>query len=98
MGKGKVMVKQHFINNAWREGKGETFTSENPATGEVLWQGKAATEEEVNAAVQAAKTAFLQWAALTVADRIAYLEKFSSILGKERATLAEIIAKETGKP
>ncbi|HRL07394.1 MAG TPA: aldehyde dehydrogenase family protein, partial [Brevundimonas diminuta] len=38
------------------------FISTNPATGETVWEGEAATTEQVGAAVEAARAAFPDWA------------------------------------
>jgi succinylglutamic semialdehyde dehydrogenase len=50
-----------YINGAWIEGGGAGFTSENPATGEIIWRGKAADAADIDAAMQAARAAFKQW-------------------------------------
>jgi succinylglutamic semialdehyde dehydrogenase len=54
----------HFINNEWISSKGEQFSSVNPANGETIWQANAATETEVNLAVQVARDAFPVWSRL----------------------------------
>ncbi len=90
--------KTHFIDNQWIEGKGENFSSLNPATGDVNWQGNAATDQEVIDAVNAAVSAFEAWADKTVEDRIRYLEVFREQVQSSKVELAEIICMETGKP
>jgi succinylglutamic semialdehyde dehydrogenase len=87
-----------FINNQWREGSGSLFSSYNPATGECLWQGKEASPQDVNEAVQEAKRAFEKWSELTMDERSMYLTKFGEILRESQREFAEIISKETGKP
>ncbi len=87
-----------FIKQEWQEGKGELFSSVNPATSEVIWQGKSAEKTQVNQAVEAALKAFPAWTQLSVETRIPYLERFSEELKKARKELQETISKETGKP
>ncbi|MGC8605657.1 MAG: aldehyde dehydrogenase family protein, partial [Desulfomonilaceae bacterium] len=60
--------KSHFINNVWVEGNGAVLHSNNPATGEIIWQGRAATADEIDQAVAAASTAFHGWSGLSAED------------------------------
>ncbi len=87
-----------FINGEWREGGGENFASFNPATGEIVWQGRGATQQECEGALVAAQSAFKQWRRLPIGTRIEYLNLFANRLQKERASFTEIISQETGKP
>lgn len=87
-----------FINNQWKRGSGELFSSINPATGESLWQGKEAAQPEVDEAVRQAKRAFEKWSTLAIDERSHYLSEFSELLRDSQRDLAEIISKETGKP
>ena len=41
----------HFYKQQWHDGEQAAFTSENPATGEVIWSGNNASEQQVNEAV-----------------------------------------------
>lgn len=77
---------------------GETITSRNPATGDVVWTGRAADEKAVDAAVTAARGASESWATATLDDRIAPLKRFAALLTERKAALAEAISVETGKP
>jgi succinylglutamic semialdehyde dehydrogenase len=87
-----------FINHEWKKGSDLLFSSYNPATNDLLWQGHAASEQDIYEAVQAAKQACLSWAALTIDERSHYLIDYSEILLENQEHLAEIIAMETGKP
>lgn len=87
----------HLINDEWIEGEGPKFTSVNPATEEVVWEGKAASREQVERAVQVAHTAHDSWASQTVDQRIALLKEFGAVLEANRAQLAANILAETGK-
>lgn len=87
-----------FINGQWLEGQGEELTSLNPAKNEVIWQGNAASAEQVDTAVAAARQAFESWSQKTLEERIALTERFAEILGENKEALATTIAMETGKP
>ena len=41
--------------------QGEKFSAFNPATGEVVWSGRAAGATEVGGAIALARTAFEDW-------------------------------------
>jgi len=88
----------HFINNEWLEGSGQSFRSVNPASGETVWYGKAASKEDVATAVKAAENAASSWALRSLAERISYLEAFRQNLEKEKQLLSVTISQETGKP
>jgi len=88
----------HLIAGQWQAGEGDPMTSLNPATGELLWTGRAATAVEVDRAVTAARQAFPAWARCTLAERQGLLEAYRDILKERRDSLAETIARETGKP
>ncbi|MFC3625291.1 succinylglutamate-semialdehyde dehydrogenase [Vogesella amnigena] len=91
-------MSTQFINGLWLAGSGEAMSKSNPATGEAIWHGNAAGSEQVNAAVAAARAAFKAWARRPLDERIAIAHRFGELLAANKAALAEIIAKETGKP
>ncbi len=74
------------------------FVSINPASGETVWQGGAASADDCAGAIAAARRAFPAWAARPADARIAILQRYAEVLGERRAALAEAIARETGKP
>ncbi|NJR72028.1 MAG: aldehyde dehydrogenase family protein, partial [Gammaproteobacteria bacterium] len=57
----KQNMTSHYINGAWQISAGAPFTSVNPVTQATIWQGNAADGATVNAAVSAARAAFLSW-------------------------------------
>lgn len=87
-----------WINGAWVAGQGEAFTSVDPARNKVVWEGQAASAEQVDAAVMAARQAFPAWAALTFAERLAVVKRFAELLEANKQEFAAVIAAETGKP
>lgn len=86
-----------YINGLWQDRGTHPLRSLNPATGQEIWQGRAAGEAEVKAAVQAARDAFPAWAARSVEDRAVILQRFRDKIAAEKETLALLIAQETGK-
>ena len=74
------------------------FESRDPATGEVLWSGAAATAQDVDRAFAAARRAAESWSGTSFAEREAVARRFGQELERGKDAMAEIIARETGKP
>ncbi|MGB0466001.1 MAG: succinylglutamate-semialdehyde dehydrogenase [Pontibacterium sp.] len=91
-------VASLYINGAWCAGEGKLMHSENPANGEPIWQGKAATAQQVNDAVAAADQAFKGWAGRSFDQRLNFIRRFHQQVQSYRALLADTIGQETGKP
>jgi succinylglutamic semialdehyde dehydrogenase len=87
----------HYINGVWVDEGDHRFDSVNPATGQVLWRGRAAGAQTVGKAVHAANEAFPAWSALGFEARLAYLESFKQLILCAQSELTERIAQETGK-
>jgi succinylglutamic semialdehyde dehydrogenase len=66
-----------------------------PASGEELWRGPVS---DVDAAVSAARRAWAPWAARGLTERIEVLRAFSNLVRRDGEMLAELIAREAGKP
>ncbi|RUO76823.1 succinylglutamate-semialdehyde dehydrogenase [Pseudidiomarina taiwanensis] len=93
------MAEQNlWINGQWVAGEGERFKSIDPARNEVVWQGTAATDMQVDEAVMAARHASLSWADRSFAERLAFCQKFAELLEQNKQEFAALIAAETGKP
>ena len=69
----------------------------NPATGEVQAEVLLATQATVDAAVQAAATAFPRWSEESLAARTKVMFAFREIVNARSAQLAEVISDEHGK-
>jgi len=67
-------------------------------TMEIVWEGKASTEEDVNKAVESAHEALQSWSCLPIEQREHHLLKFQECLKNKNETFAEAISIETGKP
>ncbi|MGO2131597.1 MAG: succinylglutamate-semialdehyde dehydrogenase [Halomonas sp.] len=91
-------TQQLLIGGHWHDGDADSFTKHDPVSGATLWQGDAASEQQVAAAVQAARSAFSDWARSSFAERQALVERFRGVLESHREELATAIAGETGKP
>ena len=76
----------------------DQFTSTNPATGDVVWEGAAAGTGEVAAVIDAAHRAFACWAATPLETRIAHVRAYKTALETHADDLARAIGQETGKP
>lgn len=87
-----------YIQGQWFAGEGHEVNSTNPANGEVIWQGKTATPNQVNAAVDAARAAQFDWFMLGYDARLAIVEAYRAQLEANKDEIAETIAQETGKP
>jgi acyl-CoA reductase-like NAD-dependent aldehyde dehydrogenase len=74
------------------------IASINPATGEVLRELHCATESEVLAAVERARTAQAAWAEAGLRRRIDVLREFQSRLHARKSEIAAAITREAGKP
>ncbi|VVE61649.1 succinylglutamate-semialdehyde dehydrogenase [Pandoraea captiosa] len=87
-----------YIEGVWRSAGGAQFRSLDPMSGDVVWQGRAGSAADVDAAVQAARRAQRDWARLGVDARLAVLQRFAAIVAANTETLADAIGRETGKP
>ncbi|MDZ3831506.1 MAG: succinylglutamate-semialdehyde dehydrogenase [Sphingopyxis sp.] len=73
----------------------DELLSFEPATGEELWRGPAS---DVDAEVDIARRAWPEWASKPVTFRTETLRRFADRVKAEGDALADLIARETGKP
>lgn len=69
----------------------------NPTTGEVLETFEPYSQEQIHAALDQARQAFLQWRTTTFAERAKYLHSVASCLRDQKSKLARIAVLEMGK-
>jgi malonate-semialdehyde dehydrogenase (acetylating)/methylmalonate-semialdehyde dehydrogenase len=69
----------------------------DPATGAVTTKVAFASVDEVDAAVQAAREAFVTWGQSSLAQRTSILFAFRALLDANRDAIAELITAEHGK-
>ncbi len=72
-----------------------TISSIEPATGAHLWTGEVG---DVETEVARARSAWAGWAAKPLAVRIETLRRFANVVRGHKEKLADLIARETGKP
>ncbi|HEX8380957.1 MAG TPA: succinylglutamate-semialdehyde dehydrogenase [Allosphingosinicella sp.] len=72
-----------------------TISSIEPATGAHLWRGEVG---DVEAVVARARSAWAGWAARPLTVRIETLRRFANVVRASKDALADLIARETGKP
>lgn len=88
-----------YITGEWIPGASGTFIDvENPATREIFARVPAGNAEDVDKAAKAAHAAFPAWAAKTLDERIALMEKFLEIFRSQEDGLIDITIKELGSP
>ena len=73
----------------------QTLTSTEPATGDHLWTGEIG---DAGAEVSAARAAWPTWALHDSEKRIAILRSFAEVVRAKKDLLANLIARESGKP
>ncbi|WP_042272405.1 succinylglutamate-semialdehyde dehydrogenase [Paraburkholderia heleia] len=91
-------MNELYIDGQWRAASGPAFASRNPGTGETVWSGNAASAEDVDCAVNAARRAFAAWAQTPLEARCEIAKRFAALVTEKKETLAEAIGRETGKP
>lgn len=94
-----ILRTQAYINGEWADSSaGGTFAVLNPATGETLADVADGGEADALAAVEAARAAFPDWAALTASKRAAALMRWHDLMIENADDLAAIMTAEQGKP
>ncbi|MFF0199358.1 CoA-acylating methylmalonate-semialdehyde dehydrogenase [Streptomyces sp. NPDC005017] len=91
-------IVNHWIGGKTVEGASGNFGPvTDPATGAVTTKVAFASADEVDAAVQAAKEAYLTWGQSSLAQRTSILFKFRALLDAHRDDIAALITAEHGK-
>lgn len=88
-----------FINGKWVDASdGATFKAYSPANGELLSVCAEATKKDVDAAVNAAWTAWKTWKNVSPAERADMLIRIADIIDENKEKLAMIECLDNGKP
>lgn len=91
--------KKLLIGGEWVDAaSGETFATENPATGETITEVAAAGSADVDAAVVAASKAFKAWRDMPPVARANILYKIGDLIYDHLEELAQLESLDTGKP
>jgi betaine-aldehyde dehydrogenase len=93
-----VPTLKNFIDGALVDGEGDTEPVLNPATGEELARAPLSTRADVDRAVAAAGRAFEAWSRTTPAERQAALLKLADVIEDNADELADLEARNAGKP
>ncbi|MER2090699.1 CoA-acylating methylmalonate-semialdehyde dehydrogenase [Sporosarcina sp. JAI121] len=94
----KKKTLSNFINGQWVKSTTDKYEEvPNPATGEILAEVPISTLEDLDIAVEAAKTAFAKWKKVAVPQRSRILFKYQQLLIENWEALARIITIENGK-
>ncbi|MCC6242543.1 MAG: aldehyde dehydrogenase family protein, partial [Gemmatimonadaceae bacterium] len=93
-------MQQHFIGGQWvAAATGETLPVRDPSTGEVFDQLARGNAADIDCAVVAARQALGgPWGLLTATERGRILSKMGQIILSRAEELAQIEARDTGKP
>jgi len=77
---------------------GRTADLVDPSTGEVFGTAPVSTEEDVDRAVEAARTAFEGWAATPPGERARALLRMADLIEEKGEEIADLEAADAGKP
>ncbi|KAJ5692503.1 hypothetical protein N7462_001926 [Penicillium macrosclerotiorum] len=86
------IINNKFVSTA------KTRHSLNPSNALPLYEVPVATQEDVDAAVDAAKTAFKTWSKTSFEERAKLLLKYADLVEANRVELEKLLVKEQGKP
>jgi betaine-aldehyde dehydrogenase len=95
------MEHKLWINGKWEDSKGGKMMSiEDPATGKKIAEVVDASREDVDRAVQVAKTAFYdgRWSRLSPGDRSKMIWKLADVIEANSEAIAKLESENTGKP
>lgn len=93
-----VELVKNYIGGQWVEAEsGETFETYNPATEEVIAPVSKSAAKDVNAAVQAAKSAYKNWRLTPAPRRGEILFRVAQLLTERKEEIARLMTQEMGK-
>jgi len=94
----EVMILQNYINGEWVDSESDTVLDIiNPATQKTLGKVPMSTEDEIKAAVMAAKEAFPEWRRTTPIGRARCLFRLKQLMEENFEELSRIQTMEHGK-
>ena len=94
-------MKKHkmYINGEFTDAiSGQTYMTENPATGKTVGEIPLGGAEDVEKAVRAAKAAFPEWSAKSMAERSEIINRIADELEKRSEELAQLDVVDHGTP
>lgn len=87
-----------YIDGTWRRASGPTFDVFDPTTGAPLVSLESSTEEEVRAALSAARNAQDSWSRAPIRERGDLLRAIADVFAANGDLLRDLLVKEVGKP
>src|SRR2546422_7428570 len=92
-------IFKNFINGEWVESRsGKAYENRNPAnTDELVGMFVSSTEEDVDAAVDAAKEAYKKWRLVPAPKRAEILFRTAELLVQRKEQFAKDMTREMGK-
>ena len=88
-----------FVDGDWVDGEGgAVFDAIGPSTGAVVGSVAEGTRGDAQRAIDAANRAWPEWAALSVFDRAAAMERIAEVIDGRRDDLAQTLTLDQGKP
>jgi betaine-aldehyde dehydrogenase len=100
MGASEVSVSSLFIDGAWvASGDGTCLATVNPSDGTVITEVDVATDDQVQAAIAAARRAFNtgDWPYSPAAERAALLDRVADLIDRDQEIMARLETQDTGK-
>ncbi|HEX9034959.1 MAG TPA: aldehyde dehydrogenase family protein, partial [Streptosporangiaceae bacterium] len=92
-------MRSNYINGGWVPSAGHGgIDVVNPANQAVIDRVPAGHEADVDAAVQAARSAFVSWSVTPVAERAQRLDAARQLLEARADRVAEVISADMGSP
>ncbi|MCP3721081.1 CoA-acylating methylmalonate-semialdehyde dehydrogenase [Paraburkholderia sp. CNPSo 3281] len=89
----KLLINGEFVESQTKEWRDVV----NPATQEVLARVPFATEDEINAAIESANTAFKTWKNTAIGARMRIMLKFQALIRENMSEIAKVLTAEQGK-
>ncbi|QEG34089.1 L-piperidine-6-carboxylate dehydrogenase [Bythopirellula goksoeyrii] len=89
--------KATAIGNQWQPGRGDSLSVESPIDGQLLAKFKMANPPQVEAVVDAASAAFLEWRSVPAPVRGEFVRQFGQKLREFKEPLATLVSWEAGK-
>ncbi|MEC7694688.1 MAG: aldehyde dehydrogenase family protein, partial [Candidatus Thermoplasmatota archaeon] len=88
-----------YINGTWKKANGEgSIGILNPATEEPIGSVPVGNVEDVEAAIEAARSSFPDWSETTIEERADFLNQISEGIRAREEELAQLITAEVGTP
>jgi succinate-semialdehyde dehydrogenase/glutarate-semialdehyde dehydrogenase len=89
---------QLLIGGVWTDGNGGRFDVTDPATGQVVGTAPDANDDDIDAAVTAARQAFGSWRHVPARERGRLLHRTAALIRERQELISTVMTSEQGKP